>query len=188
MVIEEIVCIPQKNDGTIIIKTEVDNPQVGLQYCWYIYKGSERVYNSSYRSRSYLLYTAEEYGKYQIKAFVRTADKSERAESVTSYVVTKENAKDLHAAQMRKSTQVLLRDQLAEERILLAEVVGPTEEGDRFAWYVFAGENEEPVFKMPYSENPVFAYRAEKPGTYYLKAFCTRKQDKWSLKSAEITL
>lgn len=188
MRIEDITCLPRKSDGTILIKTEVDHPQDNLEYCFYIYKGSERIYTSPYQRKNFILYTAKAYGKYQIKAFVRAADKSARTESVTSYVVTRDNAKDLQAAQIRSEMRIHLYEGLASERVILAEVQGSREVGDHYAWYVYQVGRDEPVFKSPYSGNPMFAYQTNRPGSYYLKVFCTRKQDKWSLKSDQIKL
>ncbi len=188
MKIEAITCLPTKTDGTLLIKTELDHAEEGARYCFYIYKGSERIHKTNYSSKSFTTYRVPAYGKYQIKAFVKNEDGSEKVDEIVSFVVNKANAKDLIAAQQKEKTGIVIKDELKDESIIVAEMTGEAAEGFTYAWYLYRAGEKDPVMKTPYTDNKLFAYRIDKEGEYFVKLFAKKGTDKFTVKSDAIKL
>ena len=87
MQIEAVHCNAINGDGTLLLKIDVDEPEKPLQYCFYIYKGSQTLYKSGYSQKDWLEFKVDDLGKYQIKAFVRDKESGEKYESVVSYIL-----------------------------------------------------------------------------------------------------
>ncbi len=99
MQIESVHCNAINGDGTLLLKADVDEPRETLQYCFYVYKGSETIHKSRYSPKSWLEYKVDALGKYQIKAFVRDTRSSETISSVAPYVLKEKYAWKLAEAQ-----------------------------------------------------------------------------------------
>ncbi|MBR2743516.1 MAG: hypothetical protein IKD89_07995 [Clostridia bacterium] len=183
MKIEAITCLPTKTDGTLLIKTEMDHAEEGLRYCFYVYKGSERIHKTNYSQKSFTTYRVPAYGKYQIKAFVKNEDGSEKVDETVSFVVNKSNAKDLIAAQQKEKTGIEIKDALKGEGIIVAEISGETAEGFTYAWYLYRAGEKDPVMKTPYADNKLFACKVDGEGEYFVKLFAKKGTDKFTVKS-----
>ena len=189
MKIEEVACFALRNNGTLLIKTEVDEPDESYRYCFYIYKGSETLYKSPYDRKSFLMYKADAFGKYQIKAFVRNSDGSERDSMVISYVVNRSNARELAAEEeAQPPVNITAAVEGIKDGVIMAAARGDLEEGDQFAWYVYQSGSKEPEFRGTYSSNPMFSYSAQSDGKYFVKLFLKRGERKVTARSEEIAL
>ena len=189
MKIEEVTCMPLRNNGTLLIKTEVDQPDDSYRYAFYIYKGSETLLKSPYDRRSFIIYKAEAFGKYQIKAFVRNADGSERDNKVIAYVVNRGNARELDQddANLPPISCVVTAEK-SEGNVLTAKVSGDFEPDAQFAWYVYHEDEKEPEFKGPYSSNPMLSYTVQRNGAYCAKAFVKTGRRKVTAKSEPVEM
>lgn len=188
MKIEEVTCFALRNNGTLLIKTEVDDPDESYRYCFYIYKGSETLYKSPYDRKSFLMYKADTFGKYQIKAFVRNADGSERDSMVISYVVNRSNARELAVEEEQPPINIAVSVENIKNNVIMVAAQGDLEEGDQFAWYVYHSGNKEPEFRGAYSTNSVFSYSVQNGGKYCVKLFLKRGKQKFTARSDEISL
>lgn len=184
MRITEVTCMALKNDGTLLIKTTVDNPDDSYRYCFYIYKGSETLYKSHYDKKSFLMYKVEEFGKYQIKAFVRNSDGTERDSMVIPYVVNKSNARDISDEEIIDVIPTInVKLELLKSNTVLATANGDINDTMQYAWYIYRDEEKEPIFKSKYSTEPSISYIAKENGSYYAKLFVKENAKKYTYKS-----
>ena len=189
MKIEEVTCFALRNNGTLLIKTEVDEPDESYRYCFYIYKGSETLYKSPYDRKSFLMWKADAFGKYQIKAFVRNSDGAEKDSMVISYVVNRSNARELDTEDEDQApVNINVSVEKLKEGVLMATASGDLPEGTQFAWYVYHSGSKEPEFRGTYSSNPMFSYSAQDGGKYFVKLFLKRGERKVTARSEEIVL
>ena len=189
MKIDEVTCFALRNDGTLLIKINMDNADDSYRYCFYIYKGSETIYKSPYDRKSFLMYKVDEFGKYQIKAFVRNADGSERDSMVIPYVVNKSNARELAGEEIIEVIPVInVSIEKIRDNTVLVSAEGAINEDMQFAWYIYLDEGKEPIFKSKYSNEPSLSYIAKESGTYYAKLFVKEGSKKYTYKSDEVTI
>ena len=189
MKIEEVTCFAIRNDGTLLIKTNLDHAEDSYRYCFYIYKGSETLFKSPYDRKSILMYKADEYGKYQIKAFVRNADGTEKDCMVIPYVVNKSNARELggeETIEIIPAIQVKIAAINGSTVLIVAE--GAVNEDMLYAWYIYKDDGSEPVFKSKYSSEPSFSYIAKEKGSYFAKLFVKEGAKKYTYKSDEAVI
>ena len=188
MKIEEITCIAVKNDGTLLIKANVDKAEESHRYAFYIYKGSQTLYKSPYDKKSFIMHKVDEFGKYQIKAFVRNADGTEKDSMVLPYVVNKSNARELVVDEI---VEVLPKIKLTAQNIsnnaVYAFAEGELTENMQYAWYVYNMTVKEPVYKGKYSSEPSISYMVKEHGTYYAKLFIKDGTKKYTYKSEVVT-
>lgn len=189
MRIVEVTCFALRNDGTLLIKTNVDHADDSYRYCFYIYKGSETLFKSPYDKKSFLMHKVEEFGKYQIKAFVRNADGTEKETMVISYIVNKSNARELAS---EDSIEVVPAIKILIEKIKFGTVLvtasGALSDDMQFAWYIYKENTKEPVFKSKYSDQSIFSYVTTDKGRYYAKLFVKEGNKKYTYISDEITV
>ena len=69
-------------NGTLVLKTNMDEEK-GMKYAWYVSKDGENIYKSAYQLRPFMAYEIEQWGEYEIKAFV----KSKSGEKLTRKVL-----------------------------------------------------------------------------------------------------
>ena len=177
MKIREIEVFDIFGDGTLAIKTNVDDPIDDLRYAWYISKEQQLLYKSNYQRKPYTGYKADLPGTYVIKAFVRISAQ-DRMEQVVRFTVN-------------KTTSPLLAGQFEPLEItpMIEHVSGPFWKvwlrGDfaketEFAWYVYAENKDEPLFRTDYSHKGECIYKFNHPGTYRIKAFVRQDGQKYS--------
>lgn len=189
MRITEVTCMALKNDGTLLIKSAVDKPDASYRYCFYIYKGSETLYKSHYDKKSFLMYKVEEFGKYQIKAFVRNFDGSEKDSMVIPYVVNKSNARELAGEETIEVIPTIeVKIEIIKNNTVLVTAEGEINEDMQYAWYIYKSEDKEPVFKSKYSNEPSLSYISRENGSYYAKLFVKEGGKKHTYKSDEVKI
>ena len=190
MKILEVTCFDLKNDGSLLIKSEMDEANPEYRYCFYIYKGSETLYKSPYDRKSFILYKAEQYGKHKIKAFVRNKDGSEKDECVIDYVVNKANARNLMSNEEQESSDISVKVDFEKIRdcIYLITATGELPESAKYAWYIYNADNNQELFRGPYSASPNFTYDFLTPGNYFAKLFVKDGNRKNTMKSETIAV
>jgi len=188
MKIEEVSCFALKGDGTLLIKINMDKPDDSYRYCFYIYKGSETLFKSPYDRKSFLMYKVDEFGKYQIKAFVRNANGSEKDSMVIPYVVNKDNARELAGDVIEVIPNATIELKKYENNMIIANVTGEFSDEVQYAWYVYYNTDKEPVFKSKYSIEASLSYIAKKKGNYLMKLFVKDNGKKFVYKSESINI
>lgn len=185
MKISEVTCFALNNDGTLLMKTEMETPDASFRYCFYIYRGTEVLHKSSYDKKSFLVYKVDQFGKYKIKAFVRNADGSEKDDLTIEYTVNRSNAEnlfgngdglvDVRALKLSVTLDGGARIQLNAEGKL-------PQEGE-YAWYIYPEKETEPVYRGTYADSPAFSYECPHPGSYTAKLFVKAYGEKYTLTS-----
>ena len=166
MEIEAVHCNAINGDGTLLLKVDVDEPEKPFQYCFYIYKGSETLFKSAYKPESWLEYKAEEFGKYQIKAFVRDRETKAAVSRVVPYVLKEKYAWKL-AESKKKEPPITGMLGVELERISPGVFrAGTALTCRRYAWRVFQEGKETPEFSRDFSPDPVLVYAALHSGCY----------------------
>ena len=189
MKILEVTCFALRNDGTLLIKTNMDQTDDSYRYCFYIYKGSETIFKSPYDRKSFLMYKVDEFGKYQIKAFVRNSDGTEKDSMVISYIVNKSNAKELAGDEVIEIVPAItVNIEKIKDNTVLVTATGAINEDMQFAWYIYNGEEKEPVFKSKYSKEPSISYIVKENGNFYAKLFVEEGSKKYTYKSNEVII
>lgn len=177
MEIREIEVFDIFGDGTLAIKTNVDEPSDDLRYAWYVSREQQLLFKSSYQRKPYTGYRADLPGTYVIKAFVRNGAQ-ERVEQVVRFTAN-------------KTTSPLLAGQFEPVEIVpvVEHVSGPFwqvrlggdfAEGKEFAWYVYAEGEDEPLSREDYGYKGEYIYKFSQPGTYRIKAFVRQDGQKYS--------
>ena len=181
MEILEVNCFALKNDGTLLIKTEMVEHCDDYRYCFYISKGAKTIFKSPYDKKSFLVYKADSLGEYKIKAFVQTADKSNKVSFTIGYNLTSKNAGLLAEAESAASVSVAVEN--IRDRLYALSTNGPLPNQAQYAWYVFQEGVSEPIFRGPYSGSPAMLYEFHAQGSYYVKLFIKQGDDKSTIKS-----
>ena len=181
MEILEVTCFALKNNGTLLIKTEMETPDDSYRYCFYISYGSQTIYKSPYNAKSFLVYQADQLGKYTIKAFVRNADGSEKTSLSVDYVLTAENAAILAEKEPPVSISVVAEP--VQDRLFAFSAKGSLPNQAQYAWYVYQEGESEPIFRGSYSGSPATLYEFPENGNYYVKLFVKQGSEKNTFKS-----
>ena len=130
------------------------------------------------------MYKVDEFGKYQIKAFVRNSDGTEKDSMVIPYIVNKSNAKELAGDEVIEIVPAItVNIEKIKDNTVLVTATGAINEDMQFAWYIYNGEEKEPVFKSKYSNEPSVSYIAKEKGAYYAKLFVKESGKKHKYKS-----
>ena len=189
MKIKEVTCMALKNDGTLLIKTSADNVDDSYRYCFYIYKGSETLYKSPYDKKSFLMYKVDEYGKYQIKAFVRDANGTEKDCMVIPYIVNKGNARELSQEEIiDEIPEINVNIEKIKNNTVLVTANGDISETMHYAWYIYKKDDNEPIFKSKYSTESSLSYIVKDKSAYFAKLFVKEKGKKYTYLSKEVVL
>lgn len=166
MQIEAVHCNALNGDGTLLLKTDVDEPERPLQYCFYLYKGSETICKTPYDQKSWMEHKVEALGKYQIKAFVRDTETGQTISKVVPYVLKEKYAQKLAQALNTgplPDGKIDVRLQQLSPGVLWAKAGRWC---DRCAWRVFREGTEKAEFERGFSKSPVLVYAALATGRY----------------------
>ena len=66
MKIIDVSCIAVKDDGTILVKTIMDQEE-GCRFAYHVVKDKQLLHKEPYSKNSYLLYKADSFGRYKIR-------------------------------------------------------------------------------------------------------------------------
>ncbi len=166
MQIKAVHCNAINGDGTLLLKVDIDEPEKPYRYCFYLYKGSETLFKSAYKPESWLEYRVEEFGKYQIKAFVRDPETRATVSQVVPYVLKEKYAWKL-AESRKKEPQITGMIGVELERLSPGVFRASTPEScTRYAWRVFREGEETAEFERDFSPDPILVYGVLKSGCY----------------------
>lgn len=161
MKIEEIYCTLLRNDGTMLIKMNMDVYSEKYKYCFSIYKGENLLYKSPYSNNSFYLYDGdrlEELGEYRIKGEVKNFDFGKEKTVDIKCIIDKKNAEKL----ARRVKHVLIPETLKisisnmGSGLYKFDVKESIPKGIVSGWYIY--KNNSPIFKGRYSDSSEFFF------------------------------
>lgn len=174
-------------NGTLVMRTVVDQPSTALRYTWYIKKNGKNIYKGHYQRNPYMAFQLEHLGTYTVKAYVWEG-KGEAMSFEADFTANKRTSPELAKTieQNRfQITPVVTHISGAFWEFSLEEDFG---EDAQFAWYVYQADNPEPVSKQMYSSESRMVHQFEQPGNYYVKAFVIKDDVKCSACSQVFTV
>ena len=181
MKIREIEAFDLYGDGTLVLKTNLENADEQVQYAWYVKKGDRNIFKGSYQSKPFMAYKIPVLGAYTIKAFVKNKD-GEKTEETITFVADRNTSPQLSAA-----NELSVKGRPAVEHISgrFYKMSLPMElpQNALFAWYIHRNGETEPIARRMYSDSPEYVHAFQEPGEYYAKAFIVVGKAKTSLKS-----
>lgn len=187
MKIVDVSCIAIKDDGTILAKTIMDQNGENYRYAYHVVKNQELLYKEPYSKNSYLLYKANEHGRYKIKAFVRSADGAEKVTQEVFYTVDNRNAPKLpNPEKPDVPKEISLSVRIDANGALTAVAEGDFNADASYGWYLYEEGVSEPVQKISYSGDSSLHLMLDKHGTYSVKVFIKEKGKKYSKISSKI--
>ena len=152
MKIVDVSCIAIKDDGTILVKTIMDQEGEDVRYAYHVVKKQELLHKEPYSNNSYLLYKANEHGRYKIKAFVRSADGAEKVTKEVFYTVDNKNAPKLpNPEKPDVPKEISLSVRIEPNGALTATAKGVFHADASYGWYLYEEGVSEPVQKIGYS-------------------------------------
>lgn len=185
MTITEINCFALRNDGTLLMKTEVANPRDDYRYCFYIYRDQELMFKSPYDTRSFFIYKVDRLGTYQIKGFVRNGEGTQKQSLAIKYTLTKSNAEKLSQEDCFVSEAVLSVAK-SDDLSYIFSVSGHFPADAQYAWYIYREGEKKPEFRGAYSNNPTMMHNFNSSGFYMAKLFVRIGEKKLILRSDTI--
>lgn len=173
-------------DGTLVMKTTVDQPGEAVRYAWYVKERGRNIGKSHYQASPYMGFRLEHLGRYVIKAFVR----DEQGQVITA---------EAEFAATKKTSPQLSQVKKAKFQVtpVISHVSGPfwkfsvseSFDGDtKYAWYVFREGEDQPFMKKLYESDSNTIHKFETPGNYYVKAFVIHNGVKCSANSEVFTV
>ena len=172
-------------NGTLVMKTNVDEPDPSLRYAWYVKTGGSNIHKGSYQRNSFTAVQLNQLGTYVVKAFVRDGN---------GQTVTMEQ--EFHATKRTSPTLLASHKKSLVITPVVSHVSGPfwqfsiveNFEHAKYAWYVYQEGSLEPVFKAPYDTENYMIHKFEAPGSYFIKAFVMQDGIKRSARSQVVTV
>ncbi len=179
MKIIEVEGFDLRGDGTIVLKTRMEDASDYMRYAWYVYYGNHLLFKSQYSNKPFMEYTITSLGTYRVKAFV--LDKQTQKKAVEDVLITfdKKTSPLLFKVTEARRTWFPMATQLKGD-VWKFSLRGPLPEQADFAWYVYAKEKNEPIFKGDYSTVSEYLYTFTSSGIYKIKCFCRSRIEKTS--------
>ena len=181
MKIRDVDVFDLYGDGTLVIKTNVEDAGEGVRYAWYVKQGKRNVFKGTYQAKPFMSYDIPAIGTYVVKAFVKN-QAGEKAEKEVTFNANRRTSPLLVSA-------ASLPLEGAPE---IEHISGPfyrmslrqnLPESARYAWYIYRKDEKEPFARQMYSESSEYVFAFQNPGEYYVKVFVTLDNAKSSLKS-----
>ena len=172
-------------DGTLVMKTAVENVDLSARYAWYVKQNGKTVYKGSYQRDPFTAVQLEHLGTYVVKAFVRDGE-GNKQEFESSFSATKRTSPKLALAEAEAFvTPVATHVSGGFWQFSVEESFEPE---SKFAWYIYQEGVSAPIVKMPYSHESKAFYKFETAGRYYVKAFVMQDGRKQSASSDVFTV
>ena len=173
-------------DGTLVMKTTVDEPGTAMRYAFYVKENGKNIFKSAYQTCPYMGFRLEHLGSYVIKAFARNGTE-EAVHTEVSFDADKRTSPKL--AKVKKPvfpvTPVVSHVSGNFWQFSLVETFVP---GTKFAWYIHQEGTDTPIIKTPYTEDSKLIHQFEESGRYYVKGFVVQSGTKRSAKSGVFTV
>ena len=180
MKIIEVEVFDLRGDGTIVLKTRMEDASDHMRYAWYVYHKNHLLFRSKYNNKPFMEYTITSLGTYRVKAFV--LDKKTQEKIVEDVTVTfdKKTSPHLFKTAEKEKKWFPIAERL-EGNVWKFSVNGSLPGQADFAWYVYEKGEKEPVFKGKYSTVSEYLYTFTFSGVYKAKCFCRLGREKESI-------
>lgn len=186
MKIKEIEVFDLYQDGTLVLKTNVDAPSADLRYAWYILHGAEVIFKSPYQSVSFTSYQVKEPGMYTIKGFVVDAQKNKERLAV-QFLANSKTSPQL-VEKMLLTLSLRLQAEWISGPFWKFTVTGEVPPNVQYAWYLYREGDKNPVHREMYSTCNEYVHQFEESGTYQFKVFVLLDDKKYSKVSDYFTV
>lgn len=170
-------------DGTLVIKTNVDQEDETLRYAWYISESKELIYKGKYQNKPFTAIQLKHLGSYTVKAFVMDGN-GNKAEFLTKFAANKRTSPKLP----HPIPQVTPSVTHISGAFWQFSVDANLEKNARIAWYVYQEGQPNPIAKLPYASDKEAIYQFEKPGNYAVKVFIVQHGEKKSFLGSLFTV
>lgn len=173
-------------DGTLVMKTSVDDADPSARYTWYVKLRGQTIYKGSYQRNPFTAIQLEHLGTYTVKAFVRDGEGNKKEYEAT-FSATRRTSPQLAQAEADafSVTPVVSHVSGGFWQFSVEESFDPE---SKFAWYIYQEDVSDPIVKMPYSNEAKTVYKFETAGRYYVKAFVIQNGNKQSASSDVFTV
>ena len=182
MKIKEVDLFDLYGNGTLVMKTKVDNESSGIRFCWYVKEKGNVIYKGTFQRNSFSSFQLPHVGKYTIKAFVKDA-LGEKDEMEVEFVANKSTSPDLDLGTISENTDIFPLVEHVSGGFWHFCVEGEVSQGSKYAWYVYMKDIEEPIECIMYSSSASYMYKFNSSGTYYVKLFVITNGVKKSIAS-----
>lgn len=173
-------------DGTLVMKTAVEDADSSTRYAWYVKFRGQTVYKGSYQRDPFTAVQLEHLGTYTVKSFVRDGD-GNKQELEATFSATKRTSPKLAQAEENAFSVTPVASHVSGG-FWQFSVEESFDEESKFAWYIYQEGVSEPMVKMPYSHEFKAFYKFEAAGRYYVKAFVIQDGNKQSASSDVFTV
>lgn len=185
MTINEVEVFDVDGDGTLVIKTNLDNTYEQTKFAWYIVFNGQTIYKSNYQRNPFISYKIEYLGTYTIKAFVKNND--EKIQSETVFVANKRTSPHLAVRDIGSRVSIIPITESINGKIWRFDIKEPIAEDATYSWYIYNSAGEL-IYKQLYTKYSEYIHSFKESGTYYAKLFVISKGIKKSAKSEEFTV
>ena len=173
-------------DGTLVMKTTVDEPGTAMRYAFYVKEYGKNIFKSAYQTCPYMGFRLEHLGSYTVKAFVRDGA-GEIITKEAEFTATKKTSPKL--IQVKKASFSVTPVVSHVSGVFWQFSINETfEDGSKYAWYIYQEGSDTPLEKKPYSTEDHVIHKFETPGCYYIKAFVIQRGRKSSACSEIFTV
>ena len=162
-------------DGTLVIKTNVDQEEDGLRYAWYVSENKELIYKGKYQSNPFTAIQLKHLGSYNVKAFVMDGSNN-KAELLVKFRATKRTSPKLP----RAIPQVTPSATHISGAFWQFSIDTALEKDAKISWYVYQENQPNPIAKLPYARDKEVIYQFENSGNYAVKVFIVQQGEKKS--------
>ena len=186
MKIREIEAFDLYGDGTLVIKTNMEEEEEGLRYAWHIMQNRRTIFKIPYQVRPYAVWHIPQRNSYFVKAFVKNAA-GERIQEVITFTADRHTSPKLEAPEEKLLTEPPVVENISGPfyKLYLRQTFP---ENAQYAWYVYRVGDETPVSRQMYTNAAEYIYAFQEPGEYYVKAFILLNGIKDSVKSEILTI
>lgn len=183
MKIQAIDVFDLYGDGTLVMRTVMEEPKEELQYAWHIMEGRKTLFKIPYQARPFTAWQMPYRGVWTVKAFARDHETKEKIKATVDFTADRSTSPGLKAKQKHH----FLKEPPTVERIS-----GPFHKmyldqkfpkGAQYAWYVYRTDTQDPVIKRLYQDSPEYVCAIHDPGEYFVKVFVMVNGKKDSIKS-----
>ena len=181
MKIKEIEAFDLYGDGTLVLKTNVDEPEDNLRYAWYVKLNNKIEHEVKYQKKSFAAVTLKQYGTYKVKAFVMNKDK-EKVISEIEFTCNKNTSPNIRKFIITPVVSCVSGD------FWKFSIKETFEDGTKYAWYIYRDGENEPYVKTDYSTETSIIHQFNNSGTYFIKVFVIKNGVKYSKRSEKFNV
>lgn len=184
--INNIEVFDVNGDGTLIIKTNLNDTYENAKFAWYISYNGHTIYKSAYQKNPYMSYKVENLGKYMIKSFVKT--ETEKVQEEVIFDATRSTSPKLVTETKAEKTAIVPIAENINRGFWRFDIREPLSDGTTYAWYLFKENDETPYFKQMYTNYSEYIHSFKESGNYFAKLFVISNGIKKSVKTDVFTV